>query len=67
VETPAFNLRSLVLWGFGDLGHEVPLLRSFLDEPCRSKLVVPHLLSPKRAFEAGFGLGERGFESSRQV
>src|SRR3954447_3140950 len=39
VETPAFDFRSLVLWGFGDLGHEVPVLRSFLDEPCRSKFV----------------------------
>src|SRR3954470_3548536 len=40
VEAPAFDFRSLVLWGFGDLGHEVPLLRSFVDEPCRSKFVA---------------------------
>src|SRR3954462_1539036 len=67
VETPAFDLRSLILWGFGDLGHEVPLLRSFVDEPCRSKFVFAGLTGAKRGLEAGFGLLDGSLEPSCQV
>src|SRR5204862_6677278 len=38
VEPPAFDLRSLVLWCLGDLGHERDCFRPFLDEPCRVKV-----------------------------
>src|SRR2546423_1753363 len=41
VETPAFNLRQLILGYVGDLRHEVSLLRFLLDEPCRSKFASP--------------------------